>query len=58
MDALILSFYLMQYIPPEKVCTRWYWIGDVYNRKVYCLEWKERTDPKDEKKKKTVDKLA
>jgi hypothetical protein len=48
----------MQYIPPERVCTRWYWVGKDYDRVSICLEWKERTDPKNEKKKKTVDKLA
>jgi hypothetical protein len=21
-------------------CVRWAWTGDVYNRKVVCLEWK------------------
>jgi hypothetical protein len=58
MGSLILSFYLIQYIPPERVCTRWYWVGKDYDRVSICLEWKERTDPKNEKKKKTVDKLA
>ena len=23
----------------EYRCTRWKWAGDVYNRKVICLEW-------------------
>jgi hypothetical protein len=22
-------------------CVRWAWTGDVYNRKVVCLEWKK-----------------
>lgn len=22
-----------------RVCTRWTWVGDVYNRKLMCLEW-------------------
>jgi hypothetical protein len=21
------------------VCVRWQWTGDVFNRKVYCVEW-------------------
>jgi hypothetical protein len=24
----------------EYRCIRWTWTGDVYNRKVVCLEWK------------------
>ena len=24
------------------VCVRWQSIGDVYNRTVYCLEWKKK----------------
>jgi hypothetical protein len=24
----------------EYRCVRWAWTGDVFNRKVYCLEWK------------------
>lgn len=26
---------------PVYKCTRWTWSGDVYNRKVVCLEWQE-----------------
>ena len=25
----------------EYRCVRWSWAGDVFNRKVYCLEWKK-----------------
>lgn len=25
----------------EYRCTRWKWTGDVYNRKVICLEWQK-----------------
>lgn len=32
-------------------CVRWQWSGDVYNRKVVCLEWRDRDAPKVEKKK-------
>ena len=27
---------------PEWECVRWTWTGDVYNRKVVCLEWRKR----------------
>ena len=27
----------------EKKCIRWSWTGDVYERKVVCLEWKKET---------------
>jgi hypothetical protein len=30
-------------------CIRWTWSGDVYNRKVICLEWRKKD--KEEKKK-------
>jgi hypothetical protein len=32
-------------------CVRWAWTGDVYNRKVVCLEWRDRDAPKVIKKK-------
>jgi len=27
---------------PEWECVRWTWSGDVYSRRVICLEWKKR----------------
>jgi hypothetical protein len=33
-------------------CVRWVWSGDVYNRKVVCLEWRDRDAPKKVDKKK------
>jgi len=27
---------------PEWECVRWAWTGDVYDRRVYCLEWRKR----------------
>ena len=33
-------------------CMRWTWSGDVYNRKVVCLEWRDRDAPKKIDKKK------
>ena len=32
-------------------CVRWVWSGDVYNRKVVCLELRDRDAPKVVKKK-------
>jgi hypothetical protein len=32
-------------------CIRWAWTGDVYNRKVICLEWREEKQNKEGKKK-------
>ena len=31
-------------------CVRWRWTGDVYNRTVVCLEWREK-DPQIKKEK-------
>lgn len=33
-------------------CVRWVWSGDVYNRKIVCLEWRDRDAPKKVDKKK------
>lgn len=27
---------------PEWECVRWSWTGDVYERRVICLEWRKR----------------
>jgi hypothetical protein len=32
-------------------CVRWTWSGDVYNRKVVCLEWRDKDAVIIEKKK-------
>ena len=32
-------------------CVRWTWSGDVYTRKVVCLEWRDRDAAIVEKKK-------
>ena len=32
-------------------CVRWTWTGDVYNRKVVCLEWRDRDAPRKVEKK-------
>ncbi len=31
---------------PTTECIRWTWTGDVYNRKVICLEWREEKQNK------------
>jgi hypothetical protein len=49
MSALILAV-VIQYGWPDYRCVRWSWSGDVYNRKVICLEWK-KNDSKGDKKK-------
>jgi hypothetical protein len=32
-------------------CVRWSWTGDVYTRRVVCLEWRDKDAPKVDKKK-------
>ncbi len=46
MAAFILYVVLTAAPPPKYVCVKWAWTGDVYNRKVYCLEWKKLDDRK------------
>lgn len=45
MAAFIFSIILIT-APAKYVCVKWAWTGDVYNRKVYCLEWKKLDDRK------------
>jgi hypothetical protein len=43
MKYLVLLL-LMVIIPSSAAryeCIRWTWTGDVYNRKVVCLEWRQ-----------------
>ena len=45
---------LLVFVPAEAArmeCVKWAWTGDVYNRKVVCLEWRDKDAPKVEKKK-------
>jgi hypothetical protein len=53
-----LALLLLVFVPAEAArieCVRWTWTGDVFERKVVCLEWRDRDAPKkDEKKKKTT----
>ena len=37
--GMVLAFLLAVTI--EYRCVKWVWVGDVYNRKVYCIEWKK-----------------
>ena len=30
-------------------CVRWSWTGDVYNRKVVCLEWRKKEERNNKK---------
>jgi hypothetical protein len=32
-------------------CVRWTWTGDIYDRKVVCLEWRDKDIPKKTEKK-------
>jgi hypothetical protein len=37
-SAIFLVFQLAAV--PQYECVRWRWTGDVFNRKVYCVEWR------------------
>jgi len=41
MLTLFVTF-ILGYTKPEYECVRWAWSGDVYNRRVVCLEWRKR----------------
>jgi hypothetical protein len=41
--ALVLSALTTYSYSEEMKCVRWSWTGDVYDRKVVCLEWKKET---------------
>ena len=50
-----LVLLLLVFAPAEAArmeCVRWTWTGDVYNRVVVCLEWRDRDAPRKEEKKK------
>lgn len=36
-----MSWVLVLALQAEYRCIRWTWTGDVYNRKVVCLEWRK-----------------
>lgn len=37
---LVLGLALPQ-APMKYICVKWYWVGDVFDRKVYCLKWEK-----------------
>lgn len=47
--AISLLFFVMVGSAEQKtdkdetwICIRWQWTGNVYEQKVYCLEWKKK----------------
>jgi hypothetical protein len=48
---MLLLLVSMPAVAARMECVRWVWTGDVYNRKVVCLEWRDRDAPKVEKRK-------
>jgi hypothetical protein len=55
--AVFLLLVTIPAVAARMECVRWTWYGDVYNRTVICLEWRDRDAPdikkvpKDEKRK-------
>jgi len=44
LSATLILIALTTYSYSEEMkCVRWSWTGDVYDRKVVCLEWKKET---------------
>ena len=37
---LVIGLALPQ-TPVKYICVKWYWVGDVFDRKVYCLKWEK-----------------
>jgi hypothetical protein len=53
MKYLLLLLLVSYPVQASKIeCVRWTWSGDVYNRKVICLEWREKESYKEKKEKK------
>jgi hypothetical protein len=46
------SLMLAGMLAQEPRCVKWTWTGDVYNRRVVCVEW-TKPPPKDKNPKKT-----
>lgn len=47
--STLISALILAISPPEKnrkdeqlECVRWGWSGDVFERKVYCLQWRKK----------------
>jgi hypothetical protein len=52
MKYLLLLLLVNNSVEAAKIeCVRWTWSGDVYNRKVVCLEWREKEPNKERKRK-------
>ena len=55
MKILMLLLMIVVVIVPSSAarweCLQWTWSGDVYNRKVVCLEWRDKDAVIVEKKK-------
>ena len=55
MKYLLLLLLVSYPVQASKIeCVRWTWSGDVYNRKVICLEWREKESYKEKKEKRTL----
>lgn len=49
--VLVLMLVTTRSAPIQYECIRWTWTGDVYNRKVVCLEWREKNASSNKEKK-------
>jgi hypothetical protein len=56
MKILMLLLIIVAYFPLAEAaqsaqweCVRWSWTGDVYNRKVVCLEWRKKEERNNKK---------
>ena len=36
-----MTWLLVLALRAEYICVKWTWTGDVFNRRVVCLEWKK-----------------
>ena len=55
MKILIILLLTIVFVPAttaKSECIRWSWTGDVYNRKVVCLEWRKKDKEQEQGKKK------
>jgi hypothetical protein len=51
----LAAMWLAGMLANEPRCTKWTWTGDVYNRRVVCLEWDKPPKPaKDKEPKKNA----
>jgi hypothetical protein len=56
MKIIMLLLLIVATVPLSQAakweCVRWSWTGDVYNRKVVCLEWRKKDKEQEQGKKK------